>query len=160
MAVQALRQAQLERRLRCGALVRTVHPVASMLELPPGTRAAHEAAAASLRVVESAVALARAEAKLLVARASGSLRDALLMAVGVLVTISFVELAVVLVALTPLLLTAAGGERFAPHRGAPWALLSSLAISIGVAAVGALVSKSAWKRLKNGEETRAERGQS
>jgi hypothetical protein len=104
------------------------------------------AVASSVRVVESAVELARAEAKLLVVRARRMLVEALTLGLGVMVALTFMELTLILVALSPLFVPG----RELPFR--PYTLLVSIGIALGVAFGGAVVAWSAWRRFRSGGE--------
>lgn len=113
---------------------------------PTQEELAHDAVASSVRVVESAVALARAEAKLLAARARRMLVAALTLGLGVIVTLTFVELTLILVTLSPLFVPG----RELPFR--PYTLLVSIGIALGVAFGGGVVAWSAWRRFRSGAE--------
>ncbi len=107
---------------------------------PTGNALAHDAASASLRVIESAVALARAEAKLVVVRARTLFTAALVVALGVVVAISFAQLTLILLTLSPLFV--------AP--GTPWGpepLFISLGIAICLVLVGGGVAWWGFRRL-------------
>jgi len=111
---------------------------------PTQEELAHAAVASSVRVVESAVELARAEAKLLVVRARRTLVDALVVGLGVIVTLTFVGLTLILVTLSPLFVPG----RELPFR--PYTLLVSLAIALGLAFGGGVVAWTAWRRFRSG----------
>lgn len=113
---------------------------------PPREDLTHDAVAASVHVVESAVELARAEARLLVARAQRTVVRALTVALGVIVAISFVELTLVLVALSPLFVSG----RMLPL--APYPFVISLGLTSGVAASGAAVAWTAWRHIRSGND--------
>ena len=115
-----------------------------MSATPTQEELAHDAVASSVHVVESAVALARAEAKLLVARAQRKLVNALTLGLGVLVSLTFVELTLILLTLSPLFVP---GEKL-PFQ--PYPLLIALGIALGVATGGAVVAWTAWRRFRQG----------
>jgi hypothetical protein len=119
-------------------------------QFPSEGLGAGDAVGASLRVVESAVELARAEAKLAAARARSLFMSGLVAGLGVLMAISFVELTLVLIALSPLFL-----DSQAPWPPAPRPLLLTLAISIGLGLCGAVVAWAAWRRIKAPEDNDA-----
>ena len=99
-----------------------------------------------MRVVENAVELARAEAKLLALRARHMAVEAVTMGVGVVVALTFVELTLILAALSPLFV--AGHSLPA----SPWPLIVSIAIALVIAAGGALAAWLAWRRFRAGGE--------
>lgn len=115
-----------------------------MAATPTQEELTHDAVASSVRVVESAVELARAEAKLVVARARRTLVSALTIGVGVFVSLTFVQLTLILVTLSPLFVP---GER-PPFR--PYPLLVSIGIALGLAVGGAAVAWTAWRRFRHG----------
>lgn len=113
---------------------------------PPREDLTHDAVAASVRVVESAVELARAEARLLVARAQRTMVRALTVALGLIVAVSFIELTLVLVALSPLFVSG----RMLPL--APYPFIVSLGVTSIVAASGAAVAWTAWRHIRSGND--------
>jgi len=86
-----------------------------MIAEPTGSALAHDAAGASVRVVESAVALARAEAKLVIVRARTMFVAALVLMLGVVVAVSFAQLALLLLALAPLFVASGAPLGLAPQ---------------------------------------------
>jgi hypothetical protein len=117
-----------------------------MAATPGDEGLARDAVASSVRVVENAVELARAEVKLLVVRARHLVIEAVTMGLGAVVAVTFVELTLILAALSPLFI----GEKNAP--ASPWPLIASLAISLGVACAGGIVAWLAWRRFRAGGE--------
>jgi len=117
-----------------------------MAATPGNEQLAHDAVASSVRVVENAVELARAEARLLVVRARHLLVEAVTMGLGAIVAVTFVELTLILAALSPLFI----GERSGTP--SPWPLLASVAVSLGMAVSGGLVAWFAWRRFRAGGE--------
>jgi len=105
-----------------------------------------DAVASSVRVVEKAVELARAEAKLLVVRARHMAVEAVTLGVGVVVALTFVELTLILAALSPLFVA----NRSLP--ASPWPLVISIGLALAIAAGGALAAFFAWRRLRAGGE--------
>jgi hypothetical protein len=129
-----------------GRLVRSLHQARRMAVAPRDEHLAHDAVASSVRVVESAVELARAEAKLLVLRARHMAVEAIAMGLGVVVAITFIEVTLILAAISPLYL--AGHSLPAT----PWPLLASIGIALTLAAGGGLVAWLAWRRFRAGGE--------
>jgi hypothetical protein len=68
-----------------------------------------------LRVLESAVALARAEAKLVVVRARTLFIAAIVLVLGVVVAVSFAQLTLILLTLAPLFVASGAPLGFAPQ---------------------------------------------
>jgi hypothetical protein len=126
-----------------------------MASTQPTGDAAHDAAVASIHVVESAIALARAEVKLAVARARDLVLHTLTLAIAVVVIISFVELTLALVALGPLVAARGLADWFGSDAAVYWGLGASVSLAIAIAVGAALVARSAWKRLsERPEQTR------
>jgi hypothetical protein len=123
-----------------------------MADEPSGQALAEYTATASLRVLESAVALARAEAKLVLVRARALFVGALIAALGALMAVAFATLTLVLVALGPLVL--------APRSTEPTPLLIALGIAVGFSLIGALGAWIGWRRFGrralNDDQTGAE----
>ena len=109
----------------------------------------HEAVSASLRVVESAVALARAETKLALARARVLATHTVALLLGGIVTMTFLALTLVIVTLSPLLLAPNAGFGRMGALGLPWPFLLSLGLSSTLALGGAWVAVSAFRRIKS-----------
>lgn len=118
------------------------------MNAPAEQTLAHDAVLASEHVLKSAVALARAEARLLALRARAELVGALFVGVGVAMAGLFVALDLVIFALSPLVLGRGGsagvfGSDFTP-----------VAVSLGISAVLALSGGGiAWfgvRRLREG----------
>jgi hypothetical protein len=103
----------------------------------------HEPALVAARVVESALELARAEAKLVSAHARTALaRTVAALLAGMLAT-SAAQVALLLLALSPVFL--------ASRPLSPW--LFALGISVGLSAVGAWLAVSAWRGLQGSPVT-------
>lgn len=119
-----------------------------MAVTPPGQVVTHEAVSASLRVVESAIALARAETKLAALRARELVSHALVLVLSGLVATTFLALTLVIVSLSPV--TAAPSTAFHAASGLPlpWPFLLSLIASIAITAAGTWVAVAAFRRLK------------
>lgn len=118
----------------------------------PGHAATHEAVTASLRVVESAIELARAEAKLAGLRARTLAAHAVALVLGGIVAMTFVALSLVILTIAPLIL--------APHAAigrTPWPLALSLALSLLIAGAGAKTAHRALNALKADEASDASR---
>ncbi len=113
---------------------------------PPLHAASHEAVAASLRVVESAIELARAEAKLAAVRARTLAAHAVALVLGGIVAMTFVALSLVIMTLAPLVLAARS-----PAGHAPWPLGLSFALSLVIAGVGGKIAHRALNALKADE---------
>jgi len=108
---------------------------------------AQEAVLASENVLKSAVALARAEAKLLALRARAELIGALLVGVGTAVAGLFVALCLVIFALSPLVVGRGAGSVL----GSDFTPVGvSLGISAALAATGGLVAWLGVRRLRAG----------
>jgi len=129
------------------SLVQTLHHECPMAIAPREEGVAADAVASPVRVVENAVELARAEAKLLAVRARHMAVEAAAMGVGVVVALTFVELTLILAALAPLFIA----NRSLP--ASPWPLLVSIGIALVIAAGGALAAWLAWRRFRAGGET-------
>jgi hypothetical protein len=99
-----------------------------------------DAVRASLAVVEGAIELARAEAKLVLLQARTSVASALIVALCVFTAVTFVELTLVLVAISPLYFLVETAPSARP-------LLVSLGIALGLAVASALVARAAWQRM-------------
>lgn len=97
-------------------------------------------AAASARLIESAIELARAEAKLALTHTRALVVRAVIAILAVLIAISFAHAALVTIALSPLLLAA-------DH---PLALIGALAPSLLFTAIAAYV---AYRTIKNLDPT-------
>lgn len=117
------------------------------MNAPAQQTLAHDAVLASEHVLQSAVALARAEAKLLALRARAELIGALLLGVGTAVAGLFVALCLVIFALSPLVV---GGGRDSVLGSDFTPVGVSLAISIALAATGAVVAYLGIRRLRAG----------
>jgi hypothetical protein len=117
-----------------------------MAATPGNEELARDAVASSVRVVENAVELARAEVKLLMVRARHLAVEAVTMGLGAIVAVTFIELTLILAALSPLFV----GDR--SQSPSPWPLIASLAVSFGMACSGALVAWLAWRRFRAGGE--------
>lgn len=113
---------------------------------PRGEGVAHDAVASSVRVVENAVELARAEAKLLALRARHMAVEAVTVGVGVVVALTFLELTLILLALSPLFVAG----RSLP--ASPWPLIVSIGIALLIAAGGAFAAWLGFRRLRAGGE--------
>jgi hypothetical protein len=105
---------------------------------PSGQALAADTATASLHVVESAVALARAEAKLVLVRARALFVGALIAGLGALVAIAFAGLTLVLVALGPLVLAPIGAQ--------PAPLVVALSLAMAFSLAGGLLAWLGWRR--------------
>jgi hypothetical protein len=103
---------------------------------------AHDAAGASIRVLESAVALARAEAKLVVVRARTLFIAALVVVLGVLIAVSFAQLALILVTVSPLFVMAGS-----PLAAEPAPYFVALGLALCVALGGGITAFLAWRKL-------------
>jgi hypothetical protein len=99
----------------------------------------HDAAGASIRVLESAVALARAEAKLVVVRARTLFVAALVVALGAFVAVSFAQLVLILVTVSPLFVIA-GSPSTTPY-------LVALGLALCVALGAGITAVLAWRKL-------------
>ncbi len=108
----------------------------------------HEAVSASLRVVESAIALARAETKLAVARAEVLATEGARLVLGGLVALTFVALTLVIVTLAPLMVGRDATLRLSPSLPIPWPFLLSLTVALALAGTGIKIAVSALRRLR------------
>jgi hypothetical protein len=99
-----------------------------------------EAVRASLAVVEGAIDLARAEAKLALLQARTSAISAFVVVLCAMMAVTFVELTLILIAISPLY-----AALDTPPSARP--LLVSLGISVGLVIVSALVARAAWHRM-------------
>jgi hypothetical protein len=113
-----------------------------MMAEQTGSALAHDAAGASLRVVESAVALARAEAKLVVVRARTLFIAALVLMLGVVVAVSFAQLTLILLALAPLFVASG-----APLGLAPQPFFVALGVAVCLLLLGGGCAWWGFKRL-------------
>jgi hypothetical protein len=118
-----------------------------MTVAPRGEDLAHDAVASSVRVVENAVELARAEAKLLVVRARHMAVEVVAMGIGAVVALTFVQVSLILAAVSPLFFA---DRAVSPT---PWPLVASIGIALTLAAAGGLVAWFAWRRFRAGGET-------
>ena len=108
-----------------------------MLTHTPDEPLVHDAGAAAARVIESATELARAEAGLLVARAGAQLQKTLAVVLAGMVATSAAQVALVLFALSPVLLASRSRS----------AVLLALLPSFGLALLGACAAVLAWRNL-------------
>jgi hypothetical protein len=99
-----------------------------------------EAVRASLAVVEGAIDLARAEARLALLQTRTSAVSAFVVVLCVFVAVTFVQLTLILVAISPLYVSLAGAT-------SPRPLLVSLGISVGLLVTSALLARAAWHRM-------------
>ncbi len=106
-----------------------------MLSHAPGEPPPHDPALAAARVIESAMELARAEAKLLVARAGTELTRSLGAVLAGMVATSAAQVALILFALAPGLLASRSRA----------AVLFALMPSVGLAVVGTCLAVIAWR---------------
>jgi hypothetical protein len=111
-----------------------------MPKTPPDEGVAGDAVRASLAVVEGAIELARAEAKLALLQARTSAISAFVVVLCVLMAVTFIELTLVLIAISPLYVAVDAPPSVRP-------LLVSLGISVGLVVASALVARSAWHRM-------------
>lgn len=111
-----------------------------MQELQRNEDVTGEAVRASLAVVEGAIELGRAEAKLALLQAKTSVTSGFVVLLFVFAAISFVELALVLIAISPLY-----SALTAPPSPRP--LLLSLGIACGLAVTSGLIARAAWQRM-------------
>jgi hypothetical protein len=117
------------------------------MNAPAQPTLAHDAVLASEHVLKSAVALARAEAKLLALRARAELFGALLVGVGAAVAGLFVALCLVIFALSPLVVGRGAGSVL----GSDFTPVGvSLGISAALATIGALIAWMGVRRLRAG----------
>jgi hypothetical protein len=107
-----------------------------------GNALAHDAASASLRVLESAVALARAEAKLVLVRARTMFVAAVVMVLGVVVAVSFAQLTLILLTVSPLFVASGAPLGLAPER-----FLLALGLALFLMILGGLGALWGFKRL-------------
>jgi hypothetical protein len=108
-----------------------------MLTHPPSEPLVHDPGPAAARVIESATELARAEAALLVARAGAQLQKMLGVVLAGMVATSAAQVALVLFALSPVLLASRS----------PSAVLLALLPSVGLALLGTCAAVLAWRNL-------------
>jgi ABC-type nickel/cobalt efflux system permease component RcnA len=113
----------------------------------PGDQLAPDPALAAVRVVESAVDLARAEARLVLARSRAVVVATVSALLAVLMATSAAQVALLLVALSPILLMS----------GSPTAFGLAFAFSVVVTILGIYLAFRALRRLRNEAETAAER---
>lgn len=99
-----------------------------------------DAVRASLAVVEGAIELARAEAKLALLQAKTSVTSAFVVLLCVITAVSFLELTLILIAVSPLYAALDAGPSTRP-------LLISLGISVGLVVASGLVARAAWLRM-------------
>jgi hypothetical protein len=111
-----------------------------MSESPSDQNVASDAVRASLAVVEGAIELARAEAKLALLQIRTSVTSAFLIILCAITAVSFFELTLILIAISPLYAT----PGVAPS---PRPLLISLGISVGLVVTSVLVARAAWLRM-------------
>jgi len=81
----------------------------------------------------------------MVARAQRTFASTVVIGLGVFVALSFVQLTLILVTLSPLFIA---GEQL-PFR--PYSLLVSIGLALGIAAGGAGVAWTAWRRFRRGD---------
>jgi len=106
----------------------------------PAEQPAHDAGAAAVRVLESAVELARAEAKLAFTHAQALLVRTTGAVLAVVLAASAAQVALLVLALSPLLLKAHG----------PSALFVALAPSVCLTGLGLFLTFVALRGLRNG----------
>jgi hypothetical protein len=116
---------------------------------PSGQAVTHEALSASLRVVEGAIALARAETKLAVIRLRELATQAVVLVLGGLMAITFLALTLVIVSLAPLTAAPSTSFHVATSVPLPWPFLLSLTASAGITVAGIWVALAAFRRLKS-----------
>jgi hypothetical protein len=109
-----------------------------MAESPHDQEIAGDAVRASLAVVEGAIDLARAEAKLALMQARTSVTSGFVIVLCAITAVSFLELTLILIAISPL---------FASSAPSPRPLLISLGISVGIVVASGLVARAAWHRM-------------
>jgi hypothetical protein len=109
----------------------------------------HEAVSASLRVVESTIALARAETRLALTRARVLAVQAVVLVLGGLVAMTFLALALVIVTLSPLVAGHGIGLRLGASLLLPWPFVVSLSASVAIAALGTWVAVAALRRIRS-----------
>ncbi len=119
-----------------------------MSVIPTRPVATHEAVSASLRVVESAIALARAETKLALIRGRELATHALALVLGGLVAMTFLALTLVIVSLSPVSAAPSAALRVA-WLPLPWPFLLSLSASVAITLAGTWVAIAALRRLKS-----------
>lgn len=110
-----------------------------MLTHPQDEPLVHGAGPAAARVIESATELARAEAGLLVARAGAQLQKTLAVVLAGMVATSAAQVALVLFALSPVLLASRSRS----------AVLLALLPSVGLALLGTCAAVLAWRKLSH-----------
>jgi hypothetical protein len=106
----------------------------------PREQTATDAVRASVAVVEGAIELARAEAKLALLQARTSVTSAFVVLLCVITAVSFLELTLILIAISPLYAALDAGPSSRP-------LLISLGISVGLVVASGLVARAAWHRM-------------
>jgi hypothetical protein len=98
-----------------------------------------DAVRASLSVVEGAIELARAEARLALLQARTSVVSGFVVILCVITAVTFLELTLVLVAISPLVtLNALPSAR---------PLLISLGLALGLVVASTLIARAAWQRM-------------
>lgn len=122
--------------------------VRGMSVMPTRPVATHEAVSASLRVVESAIALARAETKLALVRGRELAAHAIALLLGGLVAMTFLALTLVIVSLSPVSAAPSAALRVA-WLPLPWPFLLSLSASVAITVAGTWVAIAAFRRLKS-----------
>jgi hypothetical protein len=111
-----------------------------MSDLPRDQDVTGEAVRASLAVVEGAIDLARAEARLALLQARTSALSAFVVVLCVFMAVSFVQVTLILVAISPLYVSV--GDSASPRP-----LLVSIGISVGLVVTCALLARAAWHRM-------------
>jgi hypothetical protein len=111
-----------------------------MSERPNDQSVAGDAVRASLAVVEGAIELARAEAKLVLLQLRTSVTSAFVIILCAITAVSFLELTLILIAISPLYSTPGATP-------SPRPLLISLGISVGFVVTSVLVARAAWLRM-------------
>ncbi len=124
-------------------MVRLLHEH-SRMPTPSAPGSTEDAVRASLAVVEGAIDLARAEAKLGLIQARTSVTSAFLVVLCVITAVSFAELTLVLIAIAPL-------YSVLDTAPSPRPLLVSLGIAVGLTLTSALVARAAWQRMNPGK---------
>jgi hypothetical protein len=119
-----------------------------MAVMSTGRAVTEEAVSASLRVVESALALARAETKLAFVRARLLATHAVALLLGGLIAMTFFALTLVIVTLSPLILAPSAGHGLAGILSSTWPFFLSLSASVAIAGTGAWVALSALRRIR------------
>jgi hypothetical protein len=108
-----------------------------------------ESALAAARVIETTVDLARAEAGLVLAHARSALVSTASLVVATMLAASSAQVALLLVALSPVLFADAPRS----------VVLATLLPSVCLSLIGGWLAFSAWQKLKRGSTTAAPRGQ-